>query len=651
VKSNDDGTFAYTANGTPVTATTVLAAGSYTLSVTFTPADTTDYTTATDTVQLTVNQATPVITWATPSAIVYGTALSGTQLDATANVAGSFVYSPAAGTVLNAGSQTLSVTFTPTDTTDYTTATASVTLQVNKNTPTITWANPAAITYGTALSGTQLNATCSVPATLVYSPAAGTVLNAGSPRLSVTCNPTDATDYTTATDSVTLQVNAASTTVTWSTPAAIAYGTPLSATQLDATANVAGTFVYSPAAGTVLNASATPYTLSVTFTPSSNNYNGSTGSITLLVNKAPQTITVTVPAPTYATDHHSFTVVASASSGLPITFGATPSIACSNTPTSSTTSSTYTMNSTTATCTETLSQQGSSNYLAAPNVVETTTPAAGIPPTVTFTGAPTSDTYESTFTVAATTNASTPAVITAAGGCSVNKTTLVVTMTSGTKTCKLTAKWAGDNVYAPATATQSTNAELEPLTIAWAPPLSITYGARLSSITPGLRVVDVTGANVKGTFAYTVNTETSNSDTILPAGIYNLGVSFTPTLSTDYAPPAPVTGQLTVNLANTTTTITRAAALNSHHPLVVTVYFTVAPSVASSGKEQGTVLVTASTGEFCTGTLPSNGSGKGSCPLTFALATETPTLTAVYSPTDNNNNGSTSASYGPLTLE
>jgi len=55
-------------------------------------------------------------------------ALSGTQLNATASVAGSLVYTPAAGTVLGAGSQTLSVSFTPTDTTNYTGATGSVNL-------------------------------------------------------------------------------------------------------------------------------------------------------------------------------------------------------------------------------------------------------------------------------------------------------------------------------------------------------------------------------------------------------------------------------------------------------------------------------------------------------------------------------------------
>ncbi len=68
----------------------------------------------------------PAITWNAPAAITYGTALSSTQLSATANVPGTFTYAPAAGTTLKAGKQTLSATFTPTDTKTYSAATASV---------------------------------------------------------------------------------------------------------------------------------------------------------------------------------------------------------------------------------------------------------------------------------------------------------------------------------------------------------------------------------------------------------------------------------------------------------------------------------------------------------------------------------------------
>jgi len=54
------------------------------------------------------------------------------------------VYSPAAGTVLHAGMQTLSTTFAPTDTADYNTVTASVTITANPATSTAPRPPPAA---------------------------------------------------------------------------------------------------------------------------------------------------------------------------------------------------------------------------------------------------------------------------------------------------------------------------------------------------------------------------------------------------------------------------------------------------------------------------------------------------------------------------
>jgi hypothetical protein len=80
---------------------------------------------------VTVRQATPSLTWANPADITSGTPLGKTQLDATASVPGTFSYSPAAGTILSPGQgQVLSVTFTPTDTTDYTTVSARATVNV-----------------------------------------------------------------------------------------------------------------------------------------------------------------------------------------------------------------------------------------------------------------------------------------------------------------------------------------------------------------------------------------------------------------------------------------------------------------------------------------------------------------------------------------
>lgn len=72
---------------------------------------------------LTVTKVTTAITWSDPAPIISGEALSGAQLDATSGgVAGTFVYTPAAGTVLPVGAgQTLSVQFTPADPGTYTT--------------------------------------------------------------------------------------------------------------------------------------------------------------------------------------------------------------------------------------------------------------------------------------------------------------------------------------------------------------------------------------------------------------------------------------------------------------------------------------------------------------------------------------------------
>jgi sugar lactone lactonase YvrE len=171
------GAFVYTATPTGGTASTVttasvLAAGSYALSVTFTPTDTTDYQTVTGTAALTVTKDTPTIAW-TPGAstIAYGATLTGI-LNASASfnsnaVAGAFVYTatPTGGaastvtsaSVLAAGSYTLSVTFTPTDTTDYQSTTAQVMLAVKQTTPSIALVsslNPVLITNAITFTAT-----------------------------------------------------------------------------------------------------------------------------------------------------------------------------------------------------------------------------------------------------------------------------------------------------------------------------------------------------------------------------------------------------------------------------------------------------------------------------------------------------------------
>ncbi len=114
---------------------TVLTVGRQVLNVSFAPTDPT-FIPVSGTATITVTPAAPVLTWATPSSIAYGIPLSATQLNASvvgvagAALPGTFTYTPAAGTVLAPGTQTLTVRFVPTDAIDYTIATRTVNLLI-----------------------------------------------------------------------------------------------------------------------------------------------------------------------------------------------------------------------------------------------------------------------------------------------------------------------------------------------------------------------------------------------------------------------------------------------------------------------------------------------------------------------------------------
>jgi hypothetical protein len=343
-------------------------------------------------------------------------------------------------------------------------------------------------------------------------------------------------------------------------------------------------------------------------------------SAPIMVNEtqASQTITVTTPAPPTAINKSSFTVVASASSGLPITFSS--SGACFNN------GATYTMTSGVVgkVCTVTMSQAGNSNYTAAPTITENTTVAGAILPAVSVL-VPDTASYQSTYTVVATTNASTTPTLTAAPAtvCTISGAT--VTIIKGTGTCTVTAEWAADDVYKAATATGKTTAEKVASVVTWATPAPITYGTALSAIQ-----LDATVSGVPGTFVYT-----PASGKVLAAGTQALSVKFTPTDTTDYTTVTGTTVALVVNPANTTTSVTSVTPSPSKVGQLVTVDFTVAP-----GKPTGSVTISASSGETCTGTLTG---GNGHCKLGLGTAGSI-TLTAAYGG-DTNNNGSVSAGF------
>lgn len=168
-----------------------------------------------------------------------------------------------------------------------------------KTTPTITWSNPADITYPTALSAAQLNATASVPGTFTYTPAAGAILDAGSSQtLHVDFTPDDTTNYNNASKDVSINVLKADATCTIS-----GYSGTYDGASHGATGSCSGT-------GTLdLGASFTDYpggTANWTYSGGTNYYDQGS-PVAIDISKADATCAVTPYSVTYDASSHTAT--------------------------------------------------------------------------------------------------------------------------------------------------------------------------------------------------------------------------------------------------------------------------------------------------------------------------------------------------------
>jgi phospholipase C len=612
-------------------------------------------------------QQTPSITWPAPAAITYGTPLGAGQLDASSTVPGTFAYAPAPGVILPAGLQTLSVTFTPTDSTDYTSATASVPLTVNQATPTLTWEGLAPIKYGTALDASQLHARSGVPGTFAYAPAAGTILPAGSQNLSVTFTPTDSTDYAAATATDTLSVNKAMPLLAWATPAPISYGTPVTATQENATANIDGAFRYSQPLGWLPKAGSHPFAAYFTPTDTADYYSTATASVTLVVNQAIPVINWISPAPiAYGTPLSAAQL--NATTTVPGAFAYTPALGTVLSAGSQTLSLTFTPTDTADYAAQTLSvpltvNQASSGLtwpapapiaystaLSATQLNATATipgafaytPALGTilpagPQTlsVTFTPTDTVDYSSSTVTtpltvtpavltvtannVAFTYGGSLPALTSAIAGYLNGDTRSVVKGAAVLSTTGTSTSQAGAYPISVAQGTLTaanytftfvsgtlTIKQATPV-ITWPTPAPVTYGTALSGTQ-----LDAT-ASVSGSFTYV-----PHSPTVLAAGTSHLNVTFTPDDSTDYKT---VTAGVYLVINPAVLTLTATSFSRGYLAANPTLTYTV------TGYVNGNLA----TGTPSLSTPATASSPIGSYPITIAQGTfSTPNYTLVY---------------------
>ena len=571
------GTFTWT------TPATVPGAGTPSESVTFTPTDTADYNTVTGSVAVTVNnKTTPTVTaWPTASAITYGQTLASSMLTGgTASVAGTFSWTTPA-TAPGAGTPSESVTFTPNDTTDYNTVAGSVTVTVNKATPTVTaWPTAGAIAVGQTLSSSTLTGgAASVPGTFTWTTPA-TVPPLGTDSESVTFTPNDTADYNTVTGSVTVTVNNKTTpTVTvWPAAGAITYGQTLASSVLaGGTASVAGTFAWTtpataPGAGTPSE--------SVTFTPNNTtDYNTAAGTVTVTVNKATPTVSVlpttgaissgqTLASSTLAGGTASYNSAAVAGTFAWTTPGTVPGAGTDSESVTFTPTDTADYNTVTVSVTVTV------NNKTTPTV--TAWPAAGA---ITYGQTLTSSVLTGgTASVAGTFSWTTPATAPGAGTPSES-----VTFTPNDTTDYNTVAGSVTVTVNKATPTVS----------AWPTAGAIAVGQTLASST-------LTGgtASVLGTFTWTTPA------TVPPLGTDSESVTFTPTDTADYNT---VTGSVTVTVNNKTTPTVTA------WPTASAIYY--GQTLASSLLTGGTASVAGTFSWTTPATAP--GAGAPSASVTF----------------------------------
>jgi Bacterial Ig-like domain (group 3)/MBG domain (YGX type)/MBG domain/NHL repeat len=296
-------------------ATVPTAGGTYAITASFTPTDATDYNTLTaaSAGNFIINKATPTLS-VTNSPVNYtGTAQAAVVTGSVPGNVSAVLYNGSATVPIAAGTYAITASFTPTDGTDYASLTAASAgnFIINTIAPTITFAVPNH-TFGDApfvVSATS-NSTGAITYSVVSGPATiagATVTLTGAGTVVLKATQAAAGNYTTGSQNATFTVTTNTPTITWHAPASIAYGTPLSATQLDATASVGGSFTYTPVAGTILPVGA-GQTLSVLFTPTdTTDYKTVTGTTTITVTASALTVSANNATRVYGTANPAFT--------------------------------------------------------------------------------------------------------------------------------------------------------------------------------------------------------------------------------------------------------------------------------------------------------------------------------------------------------
>ncbi len=329
-------------------------------------------------------------------------------------------------------------------------------------------------------------------------------------------------------------------------------------------------FALAPGANCNLSVSFTPHTTgnivsAATFTDNALNAAAASQSITLQGSGLTTPTVTFTGAPASAPYQGTFTVASTTNSSSPPVY--TSSGSCTNVGTL------YTMTSGSGGCYSIVTWAADVNYASARLIQRTR--ASKIAPTVTFTGAPTSEAYQGAFTVTSNTNSSRSPVYTSSGPCS-NVGTLY-TMTKGTGTCTAKVTWVTDANYLRASLTQTTTASKMGQTISFTTgaPTTASYKSTFSvaaSSTSGLRVsLSLAAGSICSLGTRTTAGGVTSATVTMLGGTGTCTINANQAGNTDYSPaPQEQTWAAALKIGQTiafTTPAPATASVNSTFPV------------------------------------------------------------------------------------
>ena len=345
---------------------------------------------------LTIGKATPTFsTWSDVPKNFGNSPFTVTAPTVTGSLTGSFAYTSAttsvisvAGstlTVVGAGTSVITATFTPTDSTNYSIETTTMTVTVGKATPTFsTWSNVSKNFGDSAFTVTAPGVTGSLAGSFTYTSAttsvisvAGsifTVAGAGTSVITATFTPNDSTNYNSETTTMTVTVSKALQSVVSLSSLSSTYNPSNKSVSLTGFGGSGtGNYQYALNAsnstpGCLVNGSTLTYTtagtcvIAVTQT-SDTNYLSRTDDVSFSIGLASQTITFgSLSAKNYSSE--TFTVSATSSASLPVVFTSASQSVCTTSGTSGTTITLLGV----GTCVINANQIGDANIAAASQV-------------------------------------------------------------------------------------------------------------------------------------------------------------------------------------------------------------------------------------------------------------------------------------------